>query len=113
MGASIVDFGPTAEDASTIFPYVAVGEAHVGEMDTDDTDGFDVLMRIHSYSNTGSGKQVKDMQAAIYGELHHQELSITGFTTILIYREDSQVMRTSKGAFHGVCEYRALIDTNP
>lgn len=110
IGAAVVDFGPTDADASTIYPYVGIGQVFMGEWDTDDTAGFDALVRIHSYSNTGSAEQVKDMQGAIYAALHRQDLSVSGYETILCRREDSDVMRTSQGAFHGVCEYRIYLD---
>lgn len=110
LGPSIVDYGPADDDASTIYPFVAIGNIIVSEWDTDDTTGFDVLARIHTYSDSHSVKETKQIQGAIYDALHRQDISVTGYDDILIRREDSDVMRTSRGAFHGVCEYRGYLD---
>lgn len=110
IGARIVDFGPSDEDAATIFPYVSIGDASLAEWDTGDTTGFNVLVRVHSYSAQSGVKETKAMQSAIYAALHLQALSVTGYETILFRREDSSVMRTSRGAFHGICEYRGYLD---
>lgn len=110
LGPAIVDFGPTAEDGSTVYPYVTVGDILLGEFDTDDTNGFDVELRVHTWTNTGSAKLAKQIQGAIYGALHKADIEVPGFNLINIYREDSDVMKSSSGAHHGVCEYRALAD---
>lgn len=106
---TIVDFGPRAEDASGIFPYIAFGQFILGEWDTDRKDGFDVAVRIHTYSNAGGAKECRQIQDAIYSTLHRQAVAVTGYDDVLIYREDSQILQTTSGAFHGVCEYRALL----
>lgn len=110
LGVSVVDFGPDADDGSTIYPYVSIGMIFLGEWDTDDTTGFNMLARIHSYSNTGAAGQTKTMQGAIYDALHRVALAVTGYDTITVHREESFVQRTQSGAFHGVCEYRGLLD---
>lgn len=111
-GATVVDFGPSADDGSTIFPYIAIGSFVLNEMDTGDTNGFEAAIRIHSYSDSAGAKECREMQGAIYEALHKAGLWATGFDSLLTYREDSRIMRTSSGAFHGVCEYRALLDAN-
>jgi len=108
--ATVVDFGPTAADASSIYPYVAIGDVIFGEMDTDTTNGFDAVLRVHTWTNTGSAKLCRDIQGAIYDVLHNGDLTIPGFNVINIYREDSDVTLVQSGAHHGVCEYRALLD---
>lgn len=112
LGAEITDFGPRPDDGAAAFPYVEVGSILLAEMDTKNTNGFDAALRIHSYSNTGSAKQCRDIQSAIYAVLHKSEIPALGYNTVLMYRQDSDVMRTSTGAFHGVCDYRALFDAN-
>lgn len=110
LGVTVVDFGPSADDAATIYPYVAVGDANLAEWDTDDTTGFNGLVRVHTYSDSRSVKETKEIQGAIYAALHRQSLTVSGYDTILFRREDSDVNRTSRGAFHGVCEYRGYLD---
>lgn len=108
--STIVDFGPREDDAAAIYPYIAIGNIFLNEMDTDNTNGFDAVMRIHTWTNTGSAKLAKDTQGAIYGVLHKADLSVTGFDTINLYRVDSRVMQAASGAHQGVCEYRGLFD---
>lgn len=108
LGATIVDFGPSEADASGIYPYIAIGSLFFGEFDTDTTTGFDVAGRVHTWGNNGA-KQVRDIQGAMYGALHLQALTVSGFNSVLLYRERSDIMRAQSGAFHGVCEYRWLL----
>lgn len=105
LSAPVVDFGPSAEDASSIYPFVAIGEIVLGEGDTDTTDGFDADLRIHTWGNNGS-KEIEDIQGQIYAALHRQPVTVSGFNSILLYRTQSDVMRASSGAYHGVCDYR-------
>jgi hypothetical protein len=109
--ATVYDVGPSVDDASAIYPYVAIGALMLGDFDTDTSTGFDATVRIHSWSNTGSTRQVRTMQSHIYNRLHRQPFLISGaFRDVLVYRENAQVMQDSTGALHGVCEYRAILD---
>ena len=109
LTSTVVDFGTDDEDQSLAYPYVSIGDAIFAEWDTDNTTGFDVLLRVHSYSDSSSAKECKQMQAAIYATLHRQGLTVSGYETLFMDRESSSILRTSLGAFHGVCEYRALL----
>ena len=110
--AGIHDFAPQVADSGSdaVFPYIEVGRVVLAEMDTKTRLGFDFVARIHTRSRSGSAKECKDIQGAIYDALHLQGITVTGYTTILLRRETSDTMRTPDGAFHGVCEYRGLID---
>lgn len=108
LGPTVVDFGPSEEDASGLYPYVAIGGLIFDASDTDNTTGFDMAGRVHTWGNNGA-KQVRDIQGAMYDALHLQALTVTGFNSVLLYRESSQIMRAASGAFHGVCEYRWLL----
>ncbi len=110
--STIRDFGPRVDDAAGIFPYIAFGGFILAEWDTDTGTGFDGAFRIHTYSDEGGAKECRLIQAAIYGVLHRAALTVTGYQSVLIYRETSQVLQTSRGAFHGVCDYRALLRKN-
>jgi len=109
---AVYDFAPQVADGgdSGPFPYVTVGMIVMGEMDTKTRNGFNFAARVHTFSRSGSAKETKDIQGAIYDALHLQSLSVTGYAHILLRRETSDVMRTPEGVFHGVCEYRGLID---
>jgi len=110
--ASVRDAGQQASDggAASAFPYIEVGFISLAEYDTQRQTGFDFLARIHTWSRSASMKEVKLIQGAIYDVLHVQNLTITGHSNILLRREESDVLRASSGAFHGVCEYRGLVE---
>lgn len=106
LAAAIYDFAP--QDAA--WPYIEIGTVLFSEMDTKATVGFDFVARVHTRSRSGAVKETKDIQGAIYGALHLQGLTVAGYRTILLRRELSEVMRAPDGSFHGVCEYRGLIE---
>jgi len=113
LGLRVYDSAPqTADGGSTAnFPYVEVGAIVLAPMDTKDRNGFDMAARIHTRSRSGSMKEAKDIQGQIYARLHHGDLTITGQSLILLRRETSDVTRAADGSFHGICEYRGLIET--
>lgn len=107
------DAAPQAADgASTAtFPYVEIGAIVFAEFDTYSENGFDFIARIHTRSRSASMLECKGIQGQIYARLHNGALSITGQNTILIQRQMSDCTRVADGSFHGVCEYRGLIET--
>lgn len=112
IGTRVHDFAPQAPDGGDagVFPYVEVGRVVLAEMDTKDALGFDFVARIHTRSRSGGAREAKLIQGAIYGSLHLAALSVAGWRTILLRRETSEVSRAPDGSFHGVCEYRGLIE---
>lgn len=113
IGASVYDIAPQAADSgdASAFPFVTIGRAIHTENDTQTTNGFSVLCRIHTWSRTGSMSECKTIQGAIYTALHRSELTVTGFNNFSLLREDSDVIPEQDGVIHGVCEYRALIES--
>ena len=112
IGTRVHDFASQAADGGDAgpFPYVEVGRVVLAEMDTKDALGFDFVARIHTRSRSGSAREAKLIQGAIYGALHLAPLPVAGWDTILLRRETSEVSRAQDGSFHGVCEYRGLIE---
>jgi hypothetical protein len=108
--APVVDFGRRVDDGSTIFPYVAIGTIILTQFDTDTTNGFDMLARIHTWSDSGSAKQCRIIQGHIYNRLHKDYLLSAAFDSVLMYRDSTDVMQDANGTFHGICEYRAILD---
>lgn len=111
---SVTDVGMQAANGGSgdAFPYVEVGFISLSEYDTHSERGFDFLARIHTWSRSSSMKECKEIQGAMYDVLHLASLTIVGQSLILLRREDSDTLRTADGAFHGVCEYRGLVETN-
>ena len=107
----VFDFGPSDTDGATIFPYIAMGAVDLLQFDTDTTVGFDAAVRIHTWANTGGALGVRSIQDAIYSVLHRKALSVSDMHAITMEREASDVLKSSSGAFHGVCDYRGLFDT--
>ena len=113
LGLRVYDSAPQQANGASaaVFPYVEVGAIVMAAMDTKDVNGFDFVARIHTRSRSASMKETKDIQGQIYARLHNGDLTITGQGSILLRRETSDVSRASDGSFHGVCEYRGLIET--
>jgi len=113
LALRVYDAAPQATDgASTAtFPYVEVGAIAFAEFDTLSETGFDFIARVHTRSRSASMAECKGIQGQIYARLHRGALAVTGQNTILIQRESSICTRAADGSFHGVCEYRGLIET--
>lgn len=113
QGLRVYDAAPQAADsgAASEFPYSEVGDIVMSEYDTQSVAGFDFAARIHTRSRSSSMKEAKQIQGSIYAALHRGGLTIPGYRCVLLLRETSFVTRASDGSFHGVCEYRGLIET--
>lgn len=109
----VYDFAPQAADGANTatFPYTEIGFIVAAEWDTDTELGFDATMRLHTYSRSGSTLECRTVQGQIYTALHRVELAVTGFNPIFMSRELSDCTRLPDGSYHGVCEYRALLET--
>ncbi len=107
IGASVYD----VPQQDTAFPYVTCGRIIMTGLDTQTKNGFSALIRIHTFSQTGSMLECKTIQGAIYDALHHSVLTVTGHSNFFLSREATDCMVDEDGKLHGVCEYRALIET--
>jgi hypothetical protein len=110
LGLSVHDAAPQRADGAG-FPYVEVGAIVLAEMDTKAVTGFDFVARIHTRSRSAGMLEAKTIQGQVYARLHLGDLTVAGYRTILLRRETSEVTRVADGEFHGVCEYRGLIET--
>lgn len=110
-GLTVCDFSRQVVDSGAASgPVVEIGHIILTESDTQTTRGFDVLARIHTRSRSTSAMETKETQDAIYAALHRNPLPVTGQNTVLVMRETSDCTRLD-GSFHGVCEYRGLLET--
>lgn len=112
LGLRVYDSASQAVDgASTVtFPYIEVGEIIFADWDTAYETGHEFLARLHTRSRSAGMMEAKTIQGQIYARLHLGNLSISGQSLVLLRREQSQIMRAPDGSFHGVCEYRGLIE---
>lgn len=111
-GFSVYDVQPQAKDGSSTanFPCVTIGTIVLAAWDVKENTGFDFIARVHTYSRSGSMKEAKDIQTTIYSTLHRGSITVSGFHLVDLLRETSDIMRDADGTFHGVCEYRGLIE---
>jgi len=114
LGVSIYDVPPQSEDGEPAgdFPQIAMGRMISIPLDTSSRVGFDVVIRIHTRSATGSLKECREIQAHIYKLLHREPLAVAGFNMFSLRRESSDCDRDPDRIIHGVCEFRALIETS-
>jgi hypothetical protein len=113
IGLTVVDFGRQSADGESTgpFPYVEIGMIVLRAWDTAPETGHEFVARLHTWSRSGSVMETKDIQGQMWARLHRGTITVTGHNFINLQRETSDVMRAQSGAFHGVCEYRGLIET--
>lgn len=115
LGVTVHDVAPQIEggDIAAAFPRVDIGYLDAREWDTKTENGLDVLLRIHTFSASGSNKEARQVQGRIYELLHRKQADIVidpAYSLTLIRRDSSDLEPESDRIFHGVCEYRALIE---
>ena len=112
-GLRVYDFAPQEGDGASpaTYPYVEIGHIIAAQWDTNTESGFDTVCRIHTFSRSGSTVECRTIQGQIYAALHKSALTITGFAPVFLDREMSDCTRQPDGSFHGVCEYRTLLET--
>lgn len=113
LGLRVYDAAPQAADGASLatYPYVEVGAIVFADFDDKAVNGFDFVARIHTRSRSGAHAETKGIQGQLYARLHNGDLTVTGHRLILLRRENSFCDRLTDGSFHGVCEYRGLIET--
>lgn len=95
--------------ASTGYPMLRIGAIVMGQRDTQTSNGETALIRLHTFSRSGSQAQAAGIQDAIYTALHRKPLTITGYKNVSLLRVDTTILDGDEGQAHGVCEYRAII----
>jgi hypothetical protein len=112
LGLTVWDSAPQAADGGVVtgYPFVEVGFISLAPFDTANSTGFDAVARIHTRSRSGSMAECKAIQGQLYTRLHRGALAVTGYQTITIQRELTKCDRMPDNSFHGVCEYRVLLD---
>ncbi len=112
LGLRVYDAAPQTADGASLatFPYVEIGQIIFAEFDDKAVNGFDFVARVHVRSRSGSYAETLGIQEQIYARLHYGELTLPGQRLILLRQEQSFCDRLSDGSFHGVSEYRGLIE---
>lgn len=112
LGLTVYDVAPQKTDGGDggAFPFVTVGTLAFSQWDTKGKNGFDFSSRIHIRSRSGSKRETMDIQGQIYDRLHLGELDLTNYSLVLLQFEDSHVTRVADGSFHGISEFRGMIE---
>lgn len=112
LGVTVVDDVPQGEDADPAagYPMVTIGEMDVRDDGTKTSELWDVYLRVHTFSTSGSREQARAIQARLKELLHRASFPIEGYRLVMIRRERSSLARDPDRKRHGVCEYRALIE---
>ena len=109
----VYDIAPQEPDGgdTSVFPYVVMGRVVMSQADTQTKIGHAAQIRIHTFSRTGSMLEAKAIQGAIFSALHKQVLTVPGYHNYAMLREDTDCFSGGGSTVHGVCEYRALIES--
>ncbi len=100
---------PVLAGEADYFPYVTIGDITANEFDTDDSNGFDCEIVIRCYSRTGGRLQAKQIQDAIYTELHKQDLNVNH--SVMLYQQMARVDLEPDGkTYQGVQMFRFVVD---
>lgn len=100
------------------WPYLIVAEAILTELPVDEGDMMTASIRIHSWSRVRGQREILTMQGEVYAALHMHRLSLPRFggagqadwRSVLLRRQTSRVLPAEDGLFHGLCEYRAILE---
>ena len=112
LGLTVHDVQPQARDGGSPagFPCVTIGTIVFAPWDVKESTGFDFIARVHTWSRSASMEEAKDIQTPIYTRLHRGTITVAGYGLVDLMRETSDIMQMADGSFHGVCEYRGLIE---
>jgi hypothetical protein len=111
LGLTVYDVPPQTADGGSLanWPFVTLGVGIFTPWDDKVNTGFNFVQRIHTRSRTSSKSEAKGMNGQIYDRLHRGTLTITGYDLTLLEFQSSEVDQVSDKSFHGVSEYRGLI----
>lgn len=113
LGLTVYDVPPQAADGGDIanWPFVTIGAVVLAPWDTKGKNGFDFVARVHVRSRSAGMKEAKQIQGQIYNRLHNGALEVSGYdTTLLQFAGTSDVTQVADKSFHGVAEFRGLIE---
>lgn len=109
VGDRIYDRAP----GSATFPFVSLGPTLGGtEVETQGGEGWETVVTLDVWSRYAPGrKEAADALAAIHAALQNVDLSLSGFTVVMLRLIDSRLMSDEDGVTtHGVARYRIVTD---
>lgn len=92
------------------FAYVVVGDDTAIQWDTDDANGFEMTVTLHTWTRYEGREQCKRIMGRIYELLQAQPLAVSGYTTVYVFFEYSETLLDADGLTrHGVQRFRFVI----
>jgi hypothetical protein len=111
-GLTVYDRPPQVTDPSdnSQFPYVTIGQDEAGEWGTDTETGFDVTVRVHTWSRLDF-LELKEMQDAVYSVLHRADLDVGDYMVAVGCDETFRrsLYDPDGVTCHGVQDYRVTL----
>lgn len=95
------------------YPYVRIGETTVMPFDTDESQGLEITVTLHTWSQYDGNFEVKTIQLDLYNRLHRQEslVSVAGYNTVGITLDGSDVFLDEDGETrHGITRFRIILE---
>ncbi len=98
-------------DTGKAFPYVSLGDTQVLPDKADCIDGTEVFVQIDAWSTAPGYPEVKRIGAAIVDALDDQELTVEGYTAVVVQIQNIHYLRDPDGITrHAALSFRVLID---
>lgn len=101
-----------ASEATAPFPYITFSLPSALPWDTDDTDGAEVILRVHVWSRSQSMLVPQGIMDSVYDCLHKHQLVIAGANTVDCLFITSEFMDDPDGVTtHGIVDFRVTYDS--
>lgn len=100
-------------NADESFPYIVITEGSETRFDTFDRDGKDVTFTLQIFSRYRGYKEVYQILERMNELLNYREITVTGYSTVYLRYENSNIMRDAEGLLRQVnADYRAIVQEN-
>lgn len=94
----------------TAKPYIVLGDMTGNEHDTDDTDGVEATVTLHTWSDKRGMKELQELLDLVRAALHNKSYAVAGETVVLGYFEFVQTMVETDGLTRqGVQRFRFIM----
>ncbi|MBI1215685.1 MAG: DUF3168 domain-containing protein [Alphaproteobacteria bacterium] len=93
------------------FPYVVIGETSAKPLNTQQTQGYDITLAIHSYSRAAGMKELRGIMAAVRAILDDAALPLSGHALVLCDAVSDEARLEADGLTrHGVQRFRIVTE---